>query len=245
MSLRIFSLNIEGHKHIQRWLPIVQKGTYDVVLLQEIFEQDVHLIAGALGMQVTFAPMLNVIQENKYSIPPMGKWGIALATKLEHSIPNSEYYVGSSEVKNFDKPNDASRVLLSSEIMKDGKTYRVATTHFTWTPNGESNAEQERDFTVLAKYIGRYNDWILSGDFNAPRGKETFTKFTQLFRDNLPKEITSTLDPNLHYAGKLDLAVDTVFTTPHYQVEELQVLSGLSDHCGLHCVVERVDATTA
>lgn len=240
MSLNLFSLNVEGHKHIQRWLPVVQAGTYDVVLLQEVFEQDINLIAGALQMQAYFCPMLNVVEESKYKIPPLGKWGIALFTNLEHTPAQAEYYAGSEAVRNFEKPNDASRVILSSIVQKEEKSFRVATTHFTWTPDGESNAEQEADFEGLSKIIGTEVDWILAGDFNAPRGKKTFSQFTQFFKDNLPKEVTTTLDPELHYAGKLNLAVDTVFTTPHYLVEEIEVKMGLSDHCGLHAKIARV-----
>jgi endonuclease/exonuclease/phosphatase family metal-dependent hydrolase len=245
MSLNLFSLNVEGHKHLQRWLPFAQSNNFDVVLLQEVFEQDINLIAGALQMQSYFCPLMNIAAENKYKIPPLGRWGIALFTNLEHTPPQSEYYFGTEAVLNFGKPNDSSRAILSSELQKEGQVFRVGTTHFTWTPDGENSAEQDRDFSALEKIVGQHIDWILAGDFNAPRGKETFTKFKKFFKDNLPRETTSTLDPELHYAGKLNLAVDTVFTTPHYMVEEIAVKTGLSDHCGLAAKIARVDATTS
>lgn len=241
MSLKLFSLNIEGSKHIERWLPVVLSAEYDVVCLQEVFLKDMPLIADAIKMKGYFCRMLDVAEENRYKITPNGKWGLGLFIRHPHITPHAFYYSGTEQVKIFHEPEDASRVIFTTEVSKDGQTYRIATTHFTWTPDGESTELQRQDFLQLSGIIAKHSDWVLCGDFNAPRGKKTFSWFTQLFKDNLPAEIQSTIDPVLHIKGaELQLAVDTIFSTPEYQVNNCKMMCGLSDHCGLEAEIARV-----
>lgn len=240
MSLNLFTLNIEGDRHFLRWLPHVTAHTYDVVCLQEVFEADVPLIQQETGLNLTFVPMMSVDQENKYGIAPRGLWGIGLCTNTAVSNVVHAYYYGSAAVRSFHHPRDASRVIVYAEVEKAGVRYRVATTHFTWTEEGASTPAQARDFTNLVATMQHEQDWILCGDFNAPRGGATFSLFTERFTDWLPPSVESTLDPTLHYAGTLDLVVDTIFTTSHYAVTECAVHCGLSDHCGISAKILRL-----
>ncbi len=62
------------------------------------------------------------------------------------------------------------------------------------------------------------------------------------FVDQTPKNIDTTLDPNLHYTnreqtGKLKLVVDHIFTTPGLTAK-VSTKNNLSDHLAL---VARVD----
>jgi endonuclease/exonuclease/phosphatase family metal-dependent hydrolase len=241
MSLKLFDLNIEGHDHLERWVPFAKAGNFDVICLQEVFQVDLPEIASEFGMEYVFAPNMNISQPNSYDYETLGIWGVAILTRLPVKSHQNKYYVGTPDVKVFVKPNDSSRSLLSVVVEKDGKEFRVGTTHFTWTPDGQSTPGQLQDFNALTKLLAEHPDWIFTGDFNAPRGREVFTKFTELFIDNLPPEVITTIDPELHYKkGEVKLVVDTVFTTPHYQAADVQVHTGLSDHCGLTARVERL-----
>lgn len=83
---------------------------------------------------------------------------------------------------------------------------------------------------------------VIAGDFNIPRGNEMYQKLQTHFRDNIPTEVESTVDPILHYANKdisgtLKLVVDYIWSTPKYKVENVRVVSGVSDHCALACLL--------
>lgn len=57
--------------------------------------------------------------------------------------------------------------------------------------------------------------------------------------DHLPLGITTTIDARFHYAGDLQLVVDTIFATSSYAVQDVQVLEGISDHKGILATIER------
>lgn len=101
--------------------------------------------------------------------------------------------------------------------------------------------EQQADFARLKRVLGSYPDYVLCGDFNSPRGRETFAKFSDELGliHHLPLSIATTIDPRFHDAGALELVVDTIFSTPEYQVLDVEVLEGISDHKAIFATVER------
>ncbi|MEX0896193.1 MAG: endonuclease/exonuclease/phosphatase family protein [Patescibacteria group bacterium] len=230
MSLRTMTLNIEGNKHFDRWLPVVKEKKPEVVCLQEVFEIDLPHIQQELGMQAVFAPMLRYESENKYAIPARGVWGVALLTAASLEEVRVDYYSGSEEVLSFAEPNDASRVLLSTVIHKGAQNYTVGTTHFTWSSNGEINEAQAKDIAALEKLLESYDELILCGDFNAPRGKDIHNRLAQLMQSVVPESETTTIDGEFHYAGRLQLVVDDIFLTAGYQLQSVEVIEGVSDH---------------
>ncbi len=127
-----------------------------------------------------------------------------------------------------------------TELMHAGRTYRIGVTHFTWSTNGDITDEQRADFARLKRVLSEFPDYLLCGDFNAPRGREMFAIFQDELglEDHLPPHVRSTLDPVLHRVGHLQLAVDTIFATPEYRVTGVEVLEGVSDHKALLATVE-------
>ena len=237
MVISVVTLNIEGDKHFDRFIPVLQKLQPDVVCLQEVFKVDVPQLAAKLGFSeaaYSFLPMTKILEENQYHIPPKGEWGVALFTKLEHSNFATFLYKGTAEIPTFTTPNSVNRGLLMTTVTKGETSVPIATTHFTWTGNGESSDEQRTDFKNLKNFVGMLPPHVLCGDFNSPRGKETFTLFETLYTDGLPKEVTTTIDGTLHYSGGLELVVDTVFYQAPLAVEKVTVLEGVSDHKGLY-----------
>jgi len=234
-SIKMLTLNIEGDKHFQRWMPIVLERKPDVLALQEVFEEDCPWLAKELKMSSTFVPMLDVHQVNRYNIAPKGKWGIALLTraKPQPGSVQQQYYSGTEKVRPFLLPNDASRVLLSAQIEVAGRLHTVATTHFTWSGDGNANEEQLRDLLELERLLGQYDSLILGGDFNAPRGREVHTRLSQLLTPLVPDSVKTTIDGSLHYAGDLQLVVDDIFVSQPYTAVQVEVISGVSDHKGV------------
>jgi hypothetical protein len=79
----------------------------------------------------------------------------------------------------------------------------------------------------------------LFGDFNAPRGKEIFSIFTEKLKDNIPLNYETSLDENLHRAGKLTYMVDGCFTTPEYVASDVELRFGVSDHAAVLATITK------
>lgn len=86
---------------------------------------------------------------------------------------------------------------------------------------------------ILLKFLSEIPEFILCGDFNAPRGGIIFDTIASKYKDNIPSEINTTIDKNLHKAGDLKLVVDGLFTTPSYQITSIKIIDSLSDHCAI------------
>ncbi len=225
------TLNIEGNRHLDKVLPFLKKMKPDVICLQELFAVDAPRFEAELRMDGVFFPLCRVEKENKYNISPRGLWGLGLFTKLAHTEMTASHYKGRRDhIPVFSEPNSNNRVLLTTTVTKSKQRFNIGTTHFTWSGDGQATLEQHRDFTALMKLVQEFDDLVLAGDFNAPRGGQIFSAFEQHFKDRLPKRYDTTIDPDHHYAGPLKLVVDTIFTTSGYKAKNVKTHGGVSDH---------------
>ena len=242
MSLRLIQLNIQGSKHLDRFLPFLLHCAPDVVCVQELRDTDIERITNTLTMSHLFMPMARIAQENTqiYS-------GLGIFSRMPMVHHDIQYYAGCSEiVTDFDGTSAESKRtsqrfgVLSCDIKKEDVTYRIATTHFTWSPDGLTTADQLEDVQKLLTVLADHKEFILTGDFNAPRGKEVFTALASRYTDHVPKKYTSSIDPTLHRAGPLELMVDGILSTPHYQISDVHMVCGLSDHCALTATISKI-----
>ena len=240
MSIKLLSLNIEHDRHLERVRRTIAEHEPDVVCLQEVFESDCEGLAAVGEYHVKFA--LSSYMPRKTQSRQSRDWGIALFSRTPLKHFDVACYSDDTRIRTFAAPNDPRRLIVAAEIEHLGQQYRIATTHFTWSEEGRISDEQVADFTRMQKVLARYPDYVLCGDFNAPRGRDMFTLFTDKLGliDHLPPHVTSTIDGNFHRAGDLDLAVDTVFASPHYQVSEVQVIDGVSDHKAIVAKIDRI-----
>jgi endonuclease/exonuclease/phosphatase family metal-dependent hydrolase len=231
--LRLFSLNIERSKHYDRWIPFVQNNNFDVVCLQEVCESDVPMFEEKLGMHVIFAPMGSIYRDDNNQEDVCG---IAIGSLVQGEI-DIQYYV--EEYDKDRKPDSprgflfAPRVLLEITYEKDSHVFHIATTHFTRTDNGEITDKQREDANNLLEFLAKKKDFVLCGDMNAPRGKECFDMFSQKYLDHIPAHYTNSIDTSLHRNPDLEFMVDALFSTPHYQTRNVELVTGLSDHMGI------------
>ncbi|MBP9781330.1 endonuclease/exonuclease/phosphatase family protein [Candidatus Woesebacteria bacterium] len=238
--MKLLTVNIEGHKHVDLICNLLATEQPDVICLQEIFEADLPLFQKALQhedqFQVLYSPNANVLKQNQYGIAPMGKWGIALIVNrafIQDSMHDFHqlFYAGEEQVvPEFVGPYSPRRSLLVAQLGVDGQNFAVATTHFTWTPNGQASPQQYNDLKQLKLNLGNYNRFILCGDFNAPRGGEIYAQFAEGLIDHVPRDVLTTLDHTFHYAGMLNLVVDGVLSTPDIGSISTRVIDGVSDH---------------
>lgn len=236
-QLDIVSLNIECNRNFDRFLPFLKKQKPEIVLLQEVLDKDISYIEEALGMQSSFAPIARWCRDDIDC-----KLGMATFSSLPIVNMKTEYYRGRHDNLPIIRPGEAEKIpraLLITEIVKEKEkdkkkeSFCFINTHFTWTPDGKPNEQQYQDLEILLHLLQGIPDFVLCGDFNAPRGMIVFDTLAAKYKDNIPLHITTTIDKNLHRAGDLNLVVDGLFTTPGYHVESVEIVDGLSDHCAI------------
>ncbi|MDQ3008957.1 MAG: endonuclease/exonuclease/phosphatase family protein [bacterium] len=243
-SVKLASINIEGHKHFhERILPFLQQFKPDVVCLQEVFSVDVPFLKEILGMDGLFMPTSIVTEVSVHQPIAMGEWGVLLLSSLPISQIQGEYYVGTAErippFMEHGNPNGMNRVFIWATVMVGQTPFTIGTTHFTWSVKGEPTEEQDRDLHQLFSILDSIPDVVFCGDFNAPRGKATFAKIAERYTDHIPPSVTTSIDPELHKAGALELMVDALFSTPEYTVTDVKVSAGVSDHQAITATVSR------
>jgi len=239
MVIKVLSLNIERNKHISRVMNLLEKEKADVICLQEIQEPDFEMFKEKFGVQGFFVPMITFPRKENDK-ERMVRQGIAYYTTLPLLKKEFQFYVGSGTAPKQKFPNDADRVLVLGLVEKEGKEYKLAMTHFTWAGGGGVNEEQQRDVRELVTFLEQHGELVLCGDFNAPRGGEIFEHLNKNFKDNIPPDIQTTLDPNLHKAGPLPYVVDYLWSTPKYSVQKIKIVDGVSDHMAIVAEIEKL-----
>jgi endonuclease/exonuclease/phosphatase family metal-dependent hydrolase len=241
--MKLVSVNIEDRKHLTRVLPFIEKELPDIICLQEVLAPDIKHFE-ALGYTGYFLPMTQLPLNDTYV-----ECGIAICTRLPHTEPWSFYYhkiEGETPLFNKDTTENIRRTMnrcvLGLHIAVGEHTFNIATTHFTWTPNGLISPEQIADLEVLASHPLLEGPHILCGDFNVPREQNSlYQKLTALYSDNIPFSYISSLDRNLHRHGKDadkqilfdSFMVDYIFSQPPYIVSDVRLEFGLSDHAAV------------
>jgi endonuclease/exonuclease/phosphatase family metal-dependent hydrolase len=240
MSLKVVSINIEGRKHLERVTRFLEKEDAQVACLMEVCQSDVLQIAGNNYPFVVFAK--NDVLGNIAQTEDLTPTGVAILSKFVMIEVEKEYFGEQPRLKIVPpKSSTHAPVLLSAQIGE----YRIGVVHFTWTKGGMVSEVQRTHMERLLNYLSKQGELVLCGDFNSPRGGEMYHKLVGRLTDNIPAEIETTIDPRLHYTnqevrGKLQLVVDYVWSTSQYEVKNVRVESGVSDHCAIVCEVDKL-----
>lgn len=239
-SISLVSLNIEGDKHLDTVIGFLQKNKPEVVCLQEVFEKDFPAIKKQLDMAGYFAPMtIGKTGDLKNNLTACG---VAILTNLYAEKILPLYYFGKNDSIPFaakGNPDTVNKVILSIVLTKNNNRFTLGTTHFTLSDEGKADENQRRDLEEMLKLLSNFEDIILCGDFNAPRGGEIFSKISSKYKDNIPLEYETSIDSNLHRAKGLKLMVDGLFSTPRYKIKNARLIEGVSDHCAVTAEVSR------
>ena len=241
-QIKIISLNIEFNKHHSRIFPFFFNENPDVILMQEVLEEDLPLFKKNLQMDFIFTPLAKLKLSG--SIKPLG---IAIFSKYKIIKSEIVYYRGEENaipVIDQSEPEKMIRAILVTSLEKDSEEFCFINTHFTWADGGVPTQVQEDDLEKMLKLLENYENFILAGDFNAPRGMAIFDKLASIYKDNIPQNIKTTIDKNIHRAGDLGIVVDGLFTTNGYLAENVRVVDGMSDHCAVVANIKRVDKNT-
>lgn len=248
-SFKLLQCNIEGSKHLERLIPFLKAQAAEVVCLQEVFAVDVDLLSEELGMSAYFVPLLDAQAPNSFTRDPKGLWGLAILTKLPVMASHHQYYVGTGEfIPPIDEQNHncLNRAVAWVDVMKQGVSYRMATTHFTWSPAGSFTQLQAENLVGLTQVLQtEVKEFVLCGDFNAPRGGEVYHRLTEWLTDYIPPHITTSIDKQWHRAGDLQLMVDYVFATNDYQATQVKLHDNVSDHMAVTALISKRTETSS
>ncbi len=232
--MKFVSVNIEGNKHFDRIFPFLIAEKPDVLALQEVFECDLETIKQITGLKnCVFYPNADVTLPNIH-LQDRGRWGVAtFANEIVDSKGVYYFQVNPGELFIFDEKKNglADRVLLFAETKVDGKVFKTFNTHFTWSGGKAVNEAQRRDYVKMKEILESYDEVILCGDLNTPRGEEVWDDLAKNYTDNIPQDIDTTIDKNLHKSGKdIRLVVDALFTSAQYSAKNVRVVANTSDH---------------
>ncbi|KND47067.1 MAG: hypothetical protein AB199_01400 [Parcubacteria bacterium C7867-004] len=252
MPLSFVHLNIERDRHLDRIGPFLKERMPDVVCLQELLLEDVPHLESLLGARCFFVPMM-------YVQHPRGRVteGVGIFSRFPIAA-TSEHWIGGKEGELVDYIDTVPEeklltqryVIAIVDIEKDGETYRIATTHFPVTVGGSESDIQNGVLDRFLEVTATLEEFVVTGDFNAPRGGPAFSRLCERYTDNVPSAYMMSLDLTLHRAGaklpadiaKLGLPglmVDGVFSTVGYRVVDVEMICGVSDHCALVGSIEK------
>lgn len=240
MPVSFFSLNIEADRHLDKVASYLSANMPDVVFLQEVYKIHAEELAAQFDYHLTFVPHVD-FNISEHIFKPLGEWGIATLTKVKPVNVQIAYYSEYPVVipHEFMKTLKHPRALLVSELVIEGKQYYFANTHFTWALTTDADVAQLPDYLRLQKLLDKVPSFVLAGDLNASRDSRVYQELASRYIDQLPSSIESTLDPVLFRKPELKLVVDHLFSTLDYLVENVQVLTGLSDHCGIAATITK------
>ncbi len=240
--MKFISLNIERDWHYARVFPFIERERPLVACLLEVLDSDVARFESALGAKAVYTSV--AVADKGRGTEVLGKKGIQTGHGIFSALPIVE-----SGVLNYCGCPDGAPILPESghghktlvwAKVRDGSVpYTITLTHFTWTLHGEVTDEQRTHLAALLKLLERFPDTVLAGDFNAPRGREIWDTLAMKYRDNIPKEHTTSLDQNLHATPGLQYVVDGLFSTPEYVCEDTTLVCDVSDHCAVVSSVRR------
>jgi endonuclease/exonuclease/phosphatase family metal-dependent hydrolase len=237
-SIKLVQLNIERSKHLDLVIPFLKSQDADVITLQELMERDVKKFEEELEMRCFYAPLcLHPAEGNPGSMGNgvFSKYPILKAESLYYHQQPKPLVVHTPGV-----PGTSANAVTVCDIEKEGEVFRISTTHFTVALDGGVNELQRDHIQKMLEILSDNDEFVFSGDFNAPRGGEIFSAIAAKYKDNVPPEIDSSIDGSIHRAGPLPgIMVDGIFSTPAYSVSNVVMHSGLSDHCAFTAEISK------
>lgn len=238
--MKVLNINVEGMRHLDTVFNCIEKNSPDVVCMQEANTHHKRWLEEN-HFYVTHLPTRIENRDNE-----MEPEGVLLASTTPHQSKTFFYHKPQTEIILFDKNdkrNTGGEGCIYAHITINDQVYSVATTHFTWTPDGSNpNEYQQTDLPKILEILREQPPHILCGDMNIPRGHNfLYEQFTEQYQDAVPKSYTSSLDQDLHRLGPdpskailfSDYMVDYIFTQAPYRAEHVRLEFGVSDHAAV------------
>jgi exonuclease III len=242
--MKLISINIEGDKHFSRVLPFVDHESPDVLCVQEIFRKDLRQFE-VLGYQTAFLPITR--KEYHGQREEIGNAFVVNHTRAVLTQTASHYYHNpTGEIHDFDKSQWERTVnngVLVGTINLEHTLFTIATTQFTWIPDGNIPTESQRnDMVRFLAYMNTHPQHCIVGDLNIPRNHNPlYDVLCEQYEDAVPSSYTSSLDLTFHRLGVdpekkhlfTDYMVDYILTQSPYSATDVRLEFGISDHAAV------------
>lgn len=226
MAIKFLQLNIETNKHLERIIPFLEKENFDVICFQEIYENDAKMLAEKFNLHLCMGKELLCKGDSK-----------AIFSKHPF-VKTMEYHLWQGDHRYHLKNESFS--LLEAHISEEGREYTFLTTHLPVSYPGNIIADYQLEcYKALKPILEKEQNLLFTGDLNSPRGTFIFDDLASFLVDNVPINLDSTLDPNLHRTkGEFKYVVDGVFSKGDHQVSGISIHEGLSDHKAISGILE-------
>jgi endonuclease/exonuclease/phosphatase family metal-dependent hydrolase len=247
--MKLVSLNVERYVHTDKVFPFLLAESADVICLQEaIPEYQTYL--ESLGYTTHFEPRCIHDHDSHAYID-----GLLFASKIPAEIVVHGYFKPGAIIERevFDhetERNPTPRHVIVGTIYQNQVPYTFATTHFTWTKDGDVGCDaQAEDMKHFMSFVQTLPPHVMCGDFNIPRGyNQHYTTLREFYQDEIPLSYTTSLDAAHHRLQRDPLQsekvnrylVDYIFQTGGYEVSSVELRFGVSDHAALVAEVGRV-----
>ena len=245
--MKLISLNIEAGLHNKLVLPFLKKEKPDVICFQEFLEEDFELYKKKLGLEGIYQTWS--YWNNKKNYPQLAgkKQGVAIFAK---NIVNSGFifFAGKEEnilksFKDYSSNEDfqKNKALVWADIRGvNGIVYRFISVQLPVTNKGESTPYQLEVIDSLLRKVAPFEEFVLCGDMNAPRGSKSFNRLEKNYKNNIPLKYKTSIDQNLHRVKGIQLVVDHLFTTPLYKASKVRLVDGVSDHMAVIAEIQKI-----
>ena len=244
--MKLITLNIEGQKHLTKIKPFLERENADVICLQEADLMAEQLLQN-LGYQTV---LLRNTKQIRNGIPY--DEGCIIGSKHSFSHKTLYYYSIEADLPTYDERNKRfthNQGCIIAEIEIGSEIFTVGTTHFTWTPDGNTpNEPQITDMNYFLQSVSKLPPHIMCGDFNIPRHQNRlYNELISVYIDQIPDIYKTSLDPNFHRLGTskdhaimfTDYMVDYIFTQSPYTAENVRLEFGFSDHAAVIADIEK------
>ena len=238
--LKLISVNMEGEKHFPRILKLIATESPDVICLQECPESFQDNLQ-AVGFTTDFMPMRYQIQNDVAYAE-----GLVFASKLPFTTSQKHYYQPDRLIAPTPVPTPKPLMhhgYILGIVESAHDIIQIATTHSMVTPDGLPTEHQTQGVKKLLSLLATEKSHVLCGDFNIPRNfNPLYDELTKVYTDMIPLEYPSSLDRSLHRLGKTpaltepifdSYVVDYIFSKPDYEVSDVRLQFGISDHAAI------------
>jgi len=244
--MKLVSVNMEGARHIPLVKQLLLDEVPDTICLQEAPEFFTTSLQEK-GYQTSFAPMLVRDRDGNNYIE-----GLILASKTIQTSNAYYYYKSATDICISVSRVDSTvaNAVLYADVVVDDQTYTIGTTHLPVTANGKTNDHQTACAKKMLAPLETIKPHLLCGDHNMPRGyNQLYNLFTDAYTDTIPIEYSSSMDKDLHRLGPIAdqlnapifeiYMVDYIFSQPPYQVTNVRLQFGVSDHAAIIATVSK------
>lgn len=250
MTLKLLHLNILYGRYIDQLVNYLKDEDFDILCFQEVsggrisatLTDNFEEIKTRLGYQGIRTQSWNLVGEKE------SYEANAIFYNPTFTITNKDiiYLKDYAEIPAFAgrKFQEDPRTVLKLELEKEGKRFRVVTTHLTWGPNSKDELHKLEQGKKLFEYMQTVDiPFILTGDFNVNASSQVVKWIDSLARNlTVENHITNTLNPRTHKATHLfppGLAVDYIYVSDDVTVKDFHVVDeDISDHLGLYLTCE-------